>query len=377
MKIAAVICEFNPFHNGHAYLLSKIKAEGDRQIVCVMSGNVTQRGKLACADKYTRAEHAIKGGADMVAELPAEYACAPAEIFALGGVKIARLCGADELWFGSECGDMELLQAAARLTSPSNIPYQKRVKEILEEGVSYAVAMQRAAREFADDAVAEVLASPNNMLGIEYVRATEKLGCNMRLYTVPRLSSSHLSETLEGNVSSSKAIRRATAEGEIEKAAQAVPDFVFPVLSNKDSSEGFIAVLKKTILTSDIKRIFDMGEGLDNKIRKLALGAASQDELALSVKSKRYTFARINRLLMNIALGNTCTASVLKDCAVGYINVLAVARDSRHLLRMLARPAVTRPRDRARLNVPHCVTDNADLLFKCCAYDYDDKMRLV
>lgn len=377
MKIAAVICEFNPFHNGHAYLLSKIKAEGGRQIVCVMSGNVTQRGKLACADKYTRAEHAVKGGADMVAELPAEYACAPAEIFALGGVKIARLCGADELWFGSECGDMELLRAAARLTSPSNIPYQKRVKEILEEGVSYPVAMQRAAREFADDAVAEVLASPNNMLGIEYVRAAEKLGCNMRLYTVPRLSSSHLSETLEGNVSSSKAIRRATAEGEIEKAAQAVPDFVFPVLSNKDSSEGFIAVLKKTILTSDIKRIFDMGEGLDNKIRKLALGAASQDELALSVKSKRYTFARINRLLMNIALGNTCTASVLKDCAVGYINVLAVARDSRHLLRTLARPAVTRPRDRARLNVPHSVTDNADLLFKCCAYDYDDKMRLV
>ena len=377
MKIAAVICEFNPFHNGHAYLLSKIKAEGDRQIVCVMSGNVTQRGKLACADKYTRAEHAVKGGADMVAELPAEYACAPAEIFALGGVKIARLCGADELWFGSECGDMELLRAAARLTSPSNIPYQKRVKEILEEGVSYPVAMQRAAREFADDAVAEVLASPNNMLGIEYVRAAEKLGCNMRLYTVPRLSSSHLSETLVGNGSSSKAIRRATAEGEIEKAAQAVPDFVFPVLSNKDSSGGFIAVLKKTILTSDIKRIFDMGEGLDNKIRKLALGAASQDELALSVKSKRYTFARINRLLMNIALGNTCTASVLKDCAVGYINVLAVARDSRHLLRTLARPAVTRPRDRARLNVPHSVTDNADLLFKCCAYDYDDKMRLV
>ena len=236
MKIAAVICEFNPFHNGHAYLLSKIKAEGGRQIVCVMSGNVTQRGKLACADKYTRAEHAVKGGADMVAELPAEYACAPAEIFALGGVKIARLCGADELWFGSECGDMELLRAAARLTSPSNIPYQKRVKEILEEGVSYPVAMQRAAREFADDAVAEVLASPNNMLGIEYVRAAEKLGCNMRLYTVPRLSSSHLSETLEGNVSSSKAIRRATAEGEIEKAAQAFPDFVFPVLSNKDSS---------------------------------------------------------------------------------------------------------------------------------------------
>ena len=258
MKIAAVICEFNPFHNGHAYLLSKIKAEGGRQIVCVMSGNVTQRGKLACADKYTRAEHAVKGGADMVAELPAEYACAPAEIFALGGVKIARLCGADELWFGSESGDMELLRAAARLTSPSNIPFQKRVKEILEEGVSYPVAMQRAAREFADDAVAEVLASPNNMLGIEYVRAAEKLGCNMLLYTVPRLSSSHLSETLEGNVSSSKAIRRATAEGEIEKAAQAVPDFVFPVLSNKDSSEGFIAVLKKTILTSDIKRIFDI-----------------------------------------------------------------------------------------------------------------------
>lgn len=377
MKIAAVICEFNPFHNGHVHLLSEIKANGGRQTVCVMSGSVTQRGKLACADKYTRAEHAVKGGADMAVELPAEFACAPAEIFALGGVKTARLCGADELWFGSECGDMGLLRAAAQLTSPSNVPYQKRVKEILEEGVSYPVAMQRAAREFADEKVAEVLASPNNMLGVEYVRATEKLGCNMQLFTIPRLSSSHQSEELEGGISSSKAIRRAAAEGEIEKAAQAVPDFVFPVLSYKDPSAGFIAILKKTVLTCDIKHIFDMGEGLDNKIKKLALTASSQDELALSVKSKRYTFARINRLLMSIALNNTFTAARLKECVISYINVLAVRRESRHLLRTLARPAVTRPRDRVRLNIPPCLTDSADLLFKCCAYDYDDKMRLV
>ena len=377
MKIAAVICEFNPLHNGHAHLLSKIKGDGGRQVVCVMSGNVTQRGKLACADKYTRAEHAVKGGADMVAELPAEYACAPAEIFALGGVKVARLCGAEELWFGSECGDIELIRAAARLTSPSNIPYQKRVKEILEEGVSYPVAMQRAAREFADEEVAEVLTSPNNMLGVEYVRAAENLGCNMRLVTIPRLYSSHLSEELEGGISSSKAIRRAAKEGDVEKAACAVPDYVFPVLKNKDSSAGFASILKKTILTSDLKNICDMGEGLDNKIRKLALSCSDQDELALSVKSKRYTFARINRLLMNIALGNTFTAQRLKECAVSYINVLAVKRESRHLLRALSRPAITRPRDRIRLNIPPCLTDSADLLFKCCAYDYDDKMKLI
>ncbi len=342
-----------------------------------MSGNVTQRGKLACADKYTRAEHAVKGGADMVAELPAEYACAPAEIFALGGVKVARLCGAEELWFGSECGDIELIRAAARLTSPSNIPYQKRVKEILEEGVSYPVAMQRAAREFADEEVAEVLTSPNNMLGVEYVRAAENLGCNMRLVTIPRLYSSHLSEELEGGISSSKAIRRAAKEGDVEKAACAVPDYVFPVLKNKDSSAGFASILKKTILSSDLKNICDMGEGLDNKIRKLALSCSDQDELALSVKSKRYTFARINRLLMNIALGNTFTAQRLKECAVSYINVLAVKRESRNLLRALARPAITRPRDRIRLNIPPCLTDSADLLFKCCAYDYDDKMKLI
>ena len=377
MKIAAVICEFNPFHNGHVHLLNTIKAAGDKQIVCVMSGNVTQRGKLACADKYTRAEHAVKGGADMVVELPAEFACAPAEIFALGGVKTARLCGAEELWFGSECGDMALLKEAAQLTSPHNLPYQKRVKEILEEGVSYPVAMQRAAREFADEKVAEVLASPNNMLGVEYVRAAERLGCNMQLFTIPRLCSSHQSETLEGGISSSKSIRRACAEGAIDSAAQAVPDFVFPVLSNKDTSAGFISVLKKTILTCDLKNIFDMGEGLDNKIVKLALDASSQDELALSVKSKRYTFARINRLLMNITLNNTFTSARLKECVISYINVLAIKRGSRHLLRTLARPAVTRPRDRARLNAPPCLTDNADLLFKCCGYNYDDKMRLI
>lgn len=377
MKIAAVICEFNPFHNGHVHLLERIKAEGGRRVLCVMSGSVTQRGKLAFADKYTRAEHAVKGGADMVVELPAEFACAPAEIFALGGVKTARLCGSEELWFGSECGDLSLITAAAQLTSPANTAFQKRVREILEEGVSYPVAMQRAARELADEKVSSVLASPNNMLGIEYVRAAAALGCNLRLFTIPRLLSSHQSESLEGEISSSKAIRRAVAQGDAKSAALAVPDFVCPTLENKSFEAGFAAILKKTILTSDLKGIFDMGEGLENKIRKNALAAATQDELALSVKSKRYTYARINRLLMNIALNNRFTAEKLKECVINFINVLAVKRESRDLLRATARPPITGLRDKIKLNVPPSLSDEADTLFKCAAYDFEEKMRLV
>lgn len=377
MKIAAVICEFNPFHNGHVHLLERIKAEGGRRVLCVMSGSVTQRGKLAFADKYTRAEHAVKGGADMVVELPAEFACAPAEIFALGGVKTARLCGSEELWFGSECGDLSLITAAAQLTSPANTAFQKSVREILEEGVSYPVAMQRAARDLADEKVSSVLASPNNMLGIEYVRAAAALGCNLRLFTIPRLVSSHQSESLEGEISSSKAIRRAVAQGDAESAALAVPDFVCPTLENKSFEAGFAAILKKTILTSDLKGIFDMGEGLENKIRKNALAAATQDELALAVKSKRYTYARINRLLMNIALNNRFTAEKLKECVINFINVLAVKRERRDLLRALARPPITGLRDKIRLNVPPSLSDEADTLFKCAAYDFEEKMRLV
>lgn len=377
MKIAAVICEFNPFHNGHVHLLERIKAEGGRRVLCVMSGSVTQRGKLAFADKYTRAEHAVKGGADMVVELPAEFACAPAEIFALGGVKTARLCGSEELWFGSECGDLSLITAAAQLTSPANTAFQKSVREILEEGVSYPVAMQRAARDLADEKVSSVLASPNNMLGIEYVRAAAALGCNLRLFTIPRLVSSHQSESLEGEISSSKAIRRAVAQGDAKSAALAVPDFVCPTLENKSFEAGFAAILKKTILTSDLKGIFDMGEGLENKIRKNALAAATQDELALAVKSKRYTYARINRLLMNIALNNRFTAEKLKECVINFINVLAVKRERRDLLRAPARPTITGLRDKIRLNVPPSLSDEADTLFKCAAYDFEEKMRLV
>lgn len=377
MKIAAVICEFNPFHNGHVHLLERIKAEGGRRVLCVMSGSVTQRGKLAFADKYTRAEHAVKGGADMVVELPAEFACAPAEIFALGGVKTARLCGSEELWFGSECGDLSLITAAAQLTSPANTAFQKLVREVLEEGVSYPVAMQRAARDLADEKVSSVLASPNNMLGIEYVRAAAALGCNLRLFTIPRLVSSHQSESLEGEISSSKAIRRAVAQGDAKSAALAVPDFVCPTLENKSFEAGFAAILKKTILTSDLKGIFDMGEGLENKIRKNALAAATQDELALAVKSKRYTYARINRLLMNIALNNRFTAEKLKECVINFINVLAVKRERRDLLRAPARPTITGLRDKIRLNVPPSLSDEADTLFKCAAYDFEEKMRLV
>ncbi|MBE7022754.1 MAG: nucleotidyltransferase family protein, partial [Ruminococcaceae bacterium] len=218
MKIMAVICEYNPFHNGHAYQL-KIQKEalGCDAVLCLMSGHFVQRGEPALCDKWARAEMAISAGCDVVLELPAVYALRSAEGFADGAVSLLMALGIQGyLAFGSETAQIEQLSAVAELGLHEG--FHAAVRKWLETGISYPQAYMRAAEEFLGEATAAVLNHPNDVLGVEYIRAIHRTGAGLVPAVLRREKGQHDSHVAEGGFLSATGIRRRLLEGEDVRA---------------------------------------------------------------------------------------------------------------------------------------------------------------
>ncbi|NTV90828.1 MAG: nucleotidyltransferase family protein, partial [Clostridiales bacterium] len=221
MSVLGIIAEYNPFHNGHLYHLRKSRLlTGARYVVCVMSGNFIQRGGPAIADKWSRAEMALSCGADLVIELPAVYAMSSAEYFAGGGVSLLNSLGiVDFLSFGSECGNLDEMKTLAEILSSEPAEYKAFLKDALDTGISYPAARESALMKylsrtscngFPDEALklAGIIKSPNNILGIEYLKAIMRTGSVIKPVTVGRTGSAYNSEELQGTMSSATAIRK-------------------------------------------------------------------------------------------------------------------------------------------------------------------------
>ena len=173
MKVSSLICEYNPFHNGHKYMIDKMRKNGCEYIIACMSGNFTQRGDFAVFDKYSRTKTALQNGIDLVIELPVVYSCATAEKFAFGGVYILNALGCiNEIYFGSECGNVDILKNTADILQSAEI--SEKIKKYLSLGQTFAKARENAVAEI-DGLSAEILQSPNNILGIEYIKALNKI----------------------------------------------------------------------------------------------------------------------------------------------------------------------------------------------------------
>ncbi|MDE6550792.1 MAG: nucleotidyltransferase family protein [Clostridia bacterium] len=372
MKITAVICEFNPFHNGHKKLLDCAKKMQGSKLITVMSGDVVQRGLLPVIDKYTRAKHATVAGSDITIELPPQYACAPAEIFAIGGVSYAVAAGADCIAFGSESGDIDELYAAAEITDDDNDALNAAIKENLKCGMSHPSARREALKQCGYVKAADTLDSPNNLLAIEYIKAIKRICPAMQCISVKREGGAHGDTEICGDICSSSAIRKAL--GERLPPMQCVPPYVYDDLKKyKNSDDRLYAIIKYNIATKPIKDICGMAEGLDVKIQSEAAKSNSIEELIDAVKSKRYTHARIRRILTNIAISNVCDIRALKDVNIQYLNVLAMRDDARDLLAGFSAPATVRPYDKVRLNIVDDLSMRASAVFKAAAYDYAEK----
>ncbi len=303
MKICAIVCEYNPFHNGHKYLLERARElSGCDALVCVMSASFTQRGEICVLPKFLRAEHAIKGGADCVLQLPAAFSVAPAEIFAAGAVSIiSKIPDVTHLAFGCENADGESIQKTAKILFDEGGTFKDALKRSLGGGESYKRAVARALEE--SGAQPGIASSPNNVLALEYAKALLKAGSDIKIVPVERTGAGYAEKELKENFSSASGIRANLCN---PKIAGNVPGYVFAALKGADlkKAEEKLGAIERFAIdargTDGLKKVFGCTEGLENKI--YSLRGENAEEIIKSSTGKRYSSSRIRRILAANAL---------------------------------------------------------------------------
>lgn len=342
MSVIGIVCEFNPFHNGHKYLIDSIKKDGDA-VVCVMSGNFVQRGEPAIADKRIRAKTAFLCGADLVIELPVAFSVAGAQTFARGGIKLLDSLGVvDTLAFGSECGNVELLEKTANVIESEEV--NKEIIEKLKTGETYASAREKAVRKIFGSDFADVLHNPNDILAVEYISALNFLHSKIKPEAIKRICVSHDSAEAEGVFASASLIREKMKNGENYK--EFMPYNTFEILEkavNEGNAPADYAKLDIAILAflrkataEDFSDVPDVYEGIENRIIAASRNAKTLSEVFDNAKTKRYTHARIRRIVLCAFLGinNSHLA-----CGSPYIRVLGFNDKGRELLHKTAKTA--------------------------------------
>lgn len=334
-QITGIVAEFNPFHSGHAALVRCAKAQGADAVVAVISGNFVQRGEPAVTDKRVRAKAALLCGVDLVLELPLVYAMAPAQRFARGAVELFSASGVvDTLIFGSECGDIARLKRVAAALDDTSL--QPLIREQLDRGVTFARARQTALESWLG-ADAACLERPNNTLGVEYIRAAKAIGWQPDVQTMQRCGVAHDSGCPAGEYASGVWLRQnagdlALMTGYVPPAAMAV----YAEALRQGRYPADPAALHTAILThlrrlgpDDLADLPDLSEGIENRLYAAIRQATTLDELETQLKTKRYTMARMRRLILSAFFGLTREDA---HTPVPYLRVLGCTRAGREVL---------------------------------------------
>ncbi len=354
MKTVGIVSEYNPFHNGHKYHIRAAKeACGADYAVCIMSGSFVQRGEPSIFDKWSRSKSAVMNGADLVIELPVVYACQPAEIFAAGAVKILDSLGVvDHICFGSELGDTGALHRLANLLQNEPEAFKHLVKGQLGRGVSYPKAVSNALSHYASedihDAADDILKNPNNVLGIEYIKALISLHSSITPVAVKRIASGYNDNTIAGSIASATAIRNEIKEGGIsDKVRMSLPGSSIDIISvnlrmnrhpvyMNDFSDILLYKLR-TMEKSELLKYPNVKEGIENRLKKYAAASTNCEDLIEAVKTKRYTRTYIQRLLCHVLLDiKNADISMFKsrECP-SYVRVLAFNNNGKKLIKMI------------------------------------------
>lgn len=303
MKTVGIICEYNPFHNGHLRQIERIREHfgEDCRVVCLMSGNFVQRGAPAIVDKSVRAHGAVLSGVDLILELPVSVCLSSAEGFAQGGVRILSQC-CDTLCFGTESmTEDHLFQTASALLSPN---FSALLKEELAEGCSFPAARQAALRRMG---IQENLSGPNNNLGIEYTKAILAQGSSMNIFPIYRQGDYHDQE-LNPLAPSATAVRKALLSGgnwENAVPAPTVPLLKNAVLHTLQAGERAIVAKLRMMEEGDFEQLPYGSEGLWRKLMKAVRSNGDLSSIIEATKSKRYTRTRIDRMILCAFLGLT------------------------------------------------------------------------
>ncbi|PAB58884.1 nucleotidyltransferase [Anaeromicrobium sediminis] len=350
MNVVGIVAEYNPFHNGHKYhLIESLKNTKGTHSIVVMSGNFLQRGEPAILDKWTRAKMAIDEGVDLVIELPFVYACNSAEFFAFGAVSLLNSMNiVDSISFGSELGNVDDLTRISKVLNEEPDEYTHYLKEFLKEGISYPAARERALfKYFNEDSLSNIIGSPNNILGIEYIKSLLKLGSSITPSTVKRYKAGYHSKELYGNICSATAIRKLLLENPCDETLKGVMpsesykvlqksliEYYKPVFYN-DFSQMIIQTLRKSS-PEYLRNIVDVGEGLENRLKSSATKAIHIDSLLDNVKTKRYALTRIQRILIHSLMGYTKdTLDCFRNTGPLYARVLGFSPKGTELLKAM------------------------------------------
>lgn len=346
MKAVGVIVEYNPFHNGHALHLEGAKnASGADVVIAAMSGNFLQRGEPALVSKWTRAKMALEAGVDLVFELPYQYATQQAEIFAFGGVSLLQSAGCESVCFGSESGDIKAFEHTYEFLNEHEHIFQSKIKQHMQNGVSYPKALSLSFLDLGPTDTMIDLSQPNNILGYQYIKAARRLKQPLKMLTVQRKSAGYHDEHFASStIASATSIRSAlfSKNQQIAEILNYVPETTYKLLLQYMEQYGtfhhweqYWQLLKYRLLSSspeELKAIYEVEEGIENRMLAHVIDADSFKDFMMRIKTKRYTWTRIQRICLHILTNTKKNEMDVADKQIPYLRLLGMSEKGRQYL---------------------------------------------
>jgi predicted nucleotidyltransferase len=373
MKVVGVIVEYNPFHHGHAYHIKKAKEmTGADVVIAAMSGDFLQRGEPALVSKWTRAEMALHGGIDLVFELPYAFAVQKADTFANGAVSLLAAAGCNTICFGSESGTIDDFYGTYHFLNKNQAIYNENIQKYSELGYSYPKSLSLAFQELSLGENFLDLTKPNNILGFQYVRASEEQQHKIKMLTIERKNAQyHDDHFASTTIASATSIRKAifSENANIESIQSYVPKHTQSLLQQYVEQYGafhrwdmYWDLLKFNLLQTnqtELRNIYEVEEGIENRILKLAVKCESYIQFMEELKTKRYTWTRLQRTLTHILTHSTKTEMSMNQEKVSYLRLLGMSENGRAYLNQYKKkctiPIVTK---RATYNHPQLEVDS-------------------
>jgi predicted nucleotidyltransferase len=348
MKAVGVVVEYNPFHNGHLFHLQQAKEESGADVaIAAMSGNFLQRGEPALVSKWARTKMALDAGIDIVFELPYRFASQHAEVFAEGSVSILSAAGCEILCFGSESGDLNAFMRTISFLEANNNFFQKKIKFFAGEGNSYPKSIALAFQSLAPSESFIDISRPNNILGLHYIQAILRQESPMKAQTITRKNAGYHDEHFaSATIASATSIRKALlgASGEIEAIRQYVPDSTYNhLISYREEYGGFHSwenywpFLKYRLLQSspeELSEFYEVEEGLENRLLAAASASNSFKQFMESIKTKRYTWTRLQRVCLHILTNTRKDQMKSAKNTVNYLRLLGATEKGRSYLNL-------------------------------------------
>ncbi len=348
--VLGIIAEYNPFHNGHLYHLLKSKEESKADsVIAIIGGNFTQRGEPSLVDKWTKAEMALANGVDLVLELPTLYSISSAENFADGAIKILNsIKVVDRISFGTETEDLNKLNIIANTLYKEPKEYKEYLSSILKSGTSFPKAREEALVKYLNDkSYSSIISSPNNILGIEYLKSLKKYSSKIKPICIKRKDTGHLTLEYKGEIASATAIRHLVYKHHMKDVKTYTTPPTYTILNEEYSNghvvldftpyENIIIYNLRSMSIEEIAKLPDVSEGLEYLIKKAANSCNTVTDLIDIISSKRYTETRIKRILLYSLLKITKKDMEISKKITPYVRVLGFNNKGKNLVSKISR----------------------------------------